>query len=144
MLTELPITKAGTVLCQELFPETTVPPGEKRPSWTSISLSIMGHFLGALTVVSLHGDYNEICRFWLLNLNVMKRWERLATTSTLTLVGQVPTCSTQAVVPTSSFNHLQSKVRDTLWPGNPAVCKYAWFWFSNKGLFAPGTRSVPT
>ena len=48
------------------------------------------------------------------------------------LVDWVHICRAQVVIPTSSFAHLQNKVRDALWPENSVGCHPIWFRSLNK------------
>lgn len=56
---------------------------------------------------------------------------------------RVPTCSTQVVIPTSGFAHLPNQVGGTVWTGNLAGCRSAWFGSSNEGIRQPSSLICP-
>ena len=70
---------------------------------------MVGHFVGALSLISHHGDGRGICGAQPL---VIWPWQRsregLSTTSTQILADQVYTYGAQPVMPTNSFAHLQN------------------------------------
>lgn len=79
------------------------------------------------------------------NLSVIEKKGGLATTlraGTQILSGQVPLCSAQVLIPTSSFAHLQNQVRDALWPRNLVGCRPAWFG-SAEGFCQPYSLVCP-
>ena len=61
-----------------------------------------------------------------------EKGEGLATTSTGILADQVPTRSTQAVVLTSSFAHLEKQEGGTVSPGDTLRCRSVWFGSSHE------------
>ncbi|XP_032477319.1 coiled-coil domain-containing protein 7 isoform X16 [Phocoena sinus] len=78
------------------------------------------------------------------NLIVTEKGEGLATTSTGILADQVLTHSTQAVVLTSSFAHLEKQEGGTVSPGDTLRCRSVWFGSSNEELDSSGALSTPS
>lgn len=66
-----------------------------------------GLLLGTSIMVSPPGDHGEICRAWPVGIRLWQsRGKGFPTTSIQILANRIPTCSTQVLVPTSSFIHL--------------------------------------
>lgn len=62
-LITLPIPQAGAALCWELPPEPMTPPvGKRAQENIQPAPSVVGRFLGALTLTSLHRDFRRIFR----------------------------------------------------------------------------------
>lgn len=106
--------------------------GKGEPGWTSSFPGIVDHFLGAPTLVLPHRCGRGICGAWSLGMRLWERRGKGITKSNVWILAvQIPTCSTQVVVPACSFAHLHRKGSDTVWPDNSAGYRYAWFKYSS-------------
>lgn len=60
-LTTPPLPQNSTTLCGEVFREPPIPPvGKENPGGNVSSRSILGHSVGAPTLISHHRDYRGI------------------------------------------------------------------------------------
>lgn len=113
----------------------------------SIFTTIVGRFVGALTLISNQGDCRRICGLHHLEYDCDREMDGLATTSIWILGESIHSCSDQVVVPASGLVRLQNKVEGTYWSKNSLNCRSAWFGSSSeevcqpKAWFAQGTES---
>lgn len=107
--------------------------GERKPR---VNIHLSKHcrsFLGTPNLALPYEDCGGIWLWW-------RRNKELPTVSTQIFIDQVPTCSAQEVILTSSFAHLQSPDGKADWPGNLAGCRSACFGSSNQEPF--GSRAL--
>lgn len=112
MLTALPLPQASAARCQEVTSEPTVPSVGKEPRWTSRSLSVVGYFMGAATLVLPHGGLQE--NLWDLTtgkLIVMRKGGGACNNQHLDLgrPSSYLQCSSSSPNHCSCFAHLQSQ-----------------------------------
>lgn len=92
------------------FPETPAPPLGRQPG-RQPEPKHCGCFVGPPTLASPQGDYRETCRDQPLGIWLRPRNRRAHNRQHSVLATRVPTWSTQIVIPTSHFAHLQNHVR---------------------------------
>ena len=129
-LTKLPLPQASAPSHGNICPEPSVPPvGKEKPQGITSIPSIMSHFVGAsircytMKIVGVSTGLNH------LEFDCDGEGGECVATSAWILAD---TCSTQAVVPTSSYAHLRNQVGVAPWQENAMGCRSAWFGCSNK------------